>query len=229
MTGNQMFCPVCGKPSEAGARFCMSCGAQISLPATLGGVQIPFAATPMGVVSLSCNICGNILNIAADAHQVRCPVCSSFYQVVRSDNAVFLQSGGMGVQNPNSSQSPAAGFSTPQVPDFAKEIEVTRQYLAELEKWNILKSDSKIVKKWKGDEYARKYSLQQILRRFICLVVMIPGAVVFLREPSSNTNTLILFISFAIFFVCILLMNSFGVRKEIKQQQSYLAQMSQMN
>lgn len=229
MTGNQMFCPVCGKPSEAGARFCMSCGAQLPLPATSGGVQTPYATIPVDVVSIGCNICGNILNIAADAQQVRCPVCGSFYQVGRSDSAVFLQPVGMGAQNGYSSQPPIASFSTPQIPDMGKEIEVTRQYLAELEKWNIFKNDSKIVKKWKGKDYARQYNQQQILRRFICLVVMIPGAVVFFREPSANANTIILFISFANFYVCILLMNSFGVRKEIKQQQSYLAQMSQMN
>jgi predicted RNA-binding Zn-ribbon protein involved in translation (DUF1610 family) len=180
----------------------------------------------MGVVSLSCNICGNILNIAADAQQVRCPACGSFYQVGRSESAVYLQPVGMGAQNGYSSQPPIASFSTPQIPDMGKEIEVTQQYLAELERWNIFKNEVKIVKKWKGKEYAREYNLRQITRRLPCLALMIPGAILFIRDSSSQTSIMVLFISLIVVDFCIILLNSHGVKKEIEKQRAILAQLA---
>lgn len=229
MIGNQVFCLVCGKPSEAGARFCMSCGAPIPLPTSTGGLQVPSMAAPMGVVSLNCNMCGTQLNIANDAQQVRCPACGSFFQIGRSGSAVYLQPEMPGVQNAQFFQTQMASYPIPEQPDRGKEIEITRQCVAELEKWNIFKSDVKIVKKWKGKEYAQGYSKQQFLRRLICLVVMIPGAVIYFSDPTSNTNTLIVLFSLIIFILSTLLVNSRGVKKEILKQQAYLDQLTQRN
>jgi len=108
---------------------------------------------------------------------------------------------------------------------MGKEIEVTQQYLAELEKWNIFKNEVKIVKKWKGKEYAGEFTKQQILRRLVCLVVIIPGAIAFFLKPSSNMNVVILFITLLIYDFCILLANSRGVKKEVEKQQAYLEQL----
>jgi hypothetical protein len=185
----------------------------------------PYAySAPVGV-TLACSNCGNSLTVLPGMDRVYCPACSSNYFVGHSGSAVYLQPAASGSQPAYPAIAaqvyPAASV---QPGDGGLDVETSRQYLSALEKWNLFKDDFKLVKQYRGEEYARRYRNKQFLQRLACLVIMVPGGIFFATHSRSSLAIILLFVSFFLFDAAVMLMLARGIKLEIRDVRSRLEQ-----